>query len=483
MAKKTIFAINTEVPGADILEIDVSSNQTLLDADIVLFTPALEYDRSSSFYKGKRCLSEHDSFKVLEQTHHWKNEITTSVNAGKLVVVYLAKPEEYFRHTGQQQTSGTGRNQKVTNIVTEISSYDMLPNIKSYMTVSGSKIKVSKTGSIIVPYWNEFADYSFYDTEIEGKFNEVLLESETGNRVVGAIIRSAGGGSLLFLPPVDFSVAEFLEKNDEGYDVWNEAGLRAGKKFVGAIISLAETISKSKSITPPPDWASDDIYRLSSEGILETKITEIAEKIVHLEESKNSLQQELTAAGNPRRLLFEKGTPLENAILDSLKLMGFKADRFDDGESEFDAVISSPEGRFIGEAEGRDNRAIGIDKFNQLTRNLHEDFDRDEVDEMANGVLFGNGYRLEAPGKRAEVFTAKCLTAAKKIGIVLVRTLDMFEPTRYLKEHPEDKDYATACRRAIADAEGTIVEFPTPPIVNKVEITMQSVDVGDDTNN
>ena len=97
--------------------------------------------------------------------------------------------------------------------------------------------------------------------------------------------------------------------------------------------------------------------------------------------------------------------------------MGFKADSFDDGKSEFDAVFSSTEGRFIGEAEGRDNKAINIDKFSQLMRNLHEDFDREEVLEIANGVLFGNGYRLNTPEERGELFTEKCLKEAKRIGI------------------------------------------------------------------
>ncbi len=481
MAKKTIFAINTDVPGEITSEVNYRSNQTLLDADIILFTPTLEIGWSSETYQGKPLLSEQKSFTALEQTRHWEKEISTAVNAGKLVVVYLAKPEDCFRYTGEKQTSGTGRNQKVTNIVTEINSYDALPAINSYSSVTGAKIKIAKTGAIISPYWDQFATYSSYRTEVKGEFSEVLLESEVGIRVVGALIRATGGGSLLFLPPVNFNVAEFLEENDEGYEVWNEAGLQAGKRFVGAIISLAEAISVNRTMTPPPDWASGNQYRLPNERRLEAEVTQISEKIVHLDKTKNTLQQTLLAAGSPRNLLFEKGTPLEDAILESLKLMGFKAGGFDDGESEFDAIFSSPEGRFIGEAEGRDNKAISIDKFSQLERNLHEDFSLDEIDEMAKGVLFGNGYRLEPPEERVETFTAKCLKATKRTGIALVRTPDMFEPTRYLKEHPEDQDYATACRRAIADTEGAIVEFPTPPIEETAKIVEKTANIINDT--
>ena len=483
MTNKTIFSVNTEVPGEDILEIDIHSNRTLLDADIILFTPTLKrgwYDYDNSLFRGKSCLSEHSSFAAAEQTRHWKSEIVTAVNAGKLVVVYLAAPVECFRYTGEKQTTGTGRNQKVTDEVTNISSYDMLPTIDSYSTKTGTRIKTTKAGSVIAPYWDEFSDYSPYRAEIMGEFSEIVLESEVGSRVVGAMKRSKDGGEILFLPPVDFGNTEFVEKDDDGQYVWTEAGLQAGKRFVAAISSLAEAISANRTITPPPNWASSDLYRLSSEGHLEAKITHISEELTHLEETKNTLQQELVIIGWPRQLLFEKGTPLEDTILESLKLMGFDADGFENGESEFDAVFSAPEGRFIGEAEGRDNKAIGIAKFSQLERNLHEDFSRDEVDEIANGVLFGNGYRLVAPEERSNIFTEKCLTAAKRTGIALVRTPDMFEPTRYLNEHSEDKGYAEACRRAIADTDGEIVEFPAPPIEKPVKTEKKSVDAIDD---
>ena len=58
-------------------------------------------------------------------------------------------------------------------------------------------------------------------------------------------------------------------------------------------------------------------------------------------------------------------------------------------------MLECSEGRCIGEAEGRDNRAIGIDKMRQLEVNVLEDLSRDEVSEPAKGVLFGNAYRLK----------------------------------------------------------------------------------------
>ena len=487
MTRKTIFSVNTVIPGDEIIEINYDSDHTLLDADIILFTPDFPYSwYGDKPFQGKSCLSESGSFRAKEQSHHWKNEIVSAANVGKLVVVYLKKPDECFRYTGDKETSGTGRNQKVSNIVEQISSYDALPIIKSYTTKTGSKIKLTTAGEIILPYWNEFSVYTSYYSVIEGKFSEVLLETAQGSRIVGSMIKSGAGGAILFLPPVNFFNAEFIvdyKKNSWYFDnnyTWTKAGIQAGKRFVATLTSLLEAISASTTKTPPPDWTSVDQYRLSEEGHLEESITEISNQLTRLEETKNALREKLAITGWPRQLLYENGTPLEDAIIQSLKLMGFKADSFDDGKSEFDSVFSAPEGRFLGEAEGRDNKAISIDKFSQLVRNLYEDLARDEVDKVAKGVLFGNGYRLKAPKERAELFTNKCLTEAKRIGITLVRATDMFGPTRYLLEHPEDQNYAKACRSAIADAAGVIVKFPEPPMGQPMEFEKKSIAAKDD---
>jgi hypothetical protein len=142
--------------------------------------------------------------------------------------------------------------------------------------------------------------------------------------------------------------------------------------------------------------------------------------------------------------------------------LGFSAEGHRDAESEFDAVFTSPEGRFLGEVEGKDNKAVNIDKMSQLERNLQEDFAKDGVSAFAKGVLFGNAHRLELPSKRAAGFTDKCLTAASRLGVALVHTADLFEAARYLSDHTDDA-YAASCRQAIFAAHGTVVEFPKPP--------------------
>lgn len=226
------------------------------------------------------------------------------------------------------------------------------------------------------------------------------------------------------------------------------------------LIDIDSALRGNVETTPPPDWVRKKEYKIKSETGLKRKIDSVSEKIKGLTAEKNTLLNRLQQETSLRNLLFEKGKPLENAIINALEILGYKAEQYDDGSLEIDQVIVSPEGeRFIGEAEGKDNSAINIDKFRQLESNIQEDLQRDEVTEPAIGIIFGNGYRLISPGQRREQFTEKCIKNAKRLNVVLVRTPDLFKVARYVKEN-NDKKFATQCRKAILESRGGIAKFP-----------------------
>jgi hypothetical protein len=81
---------------------------------------------------------------------------------------------------------------------------------------------------------------------------------------------------------------------------------------------------------------------------------------------KEDLEDKLQSAVSIRGLLYEKGKPLENAIIDALRMLGLTANPFKETDSEFDVVFESQEGRLIGEAEGKDNNAVNTEKLRQL---------------------------------------------------------------------------------------------------------------------
>lgn len=368
MARKRIFSVGVSLPGEEFEYVEFDSNQTLLDADIVLFEPTLgsvstEHDYSvggSRLYAGVPVLTEQSSFVAKKQIDHWRSEIVAAVDAGRLVIVFLAKPVERYRYTGDVNYSGTGKSRVGSRVVVPISSYGAVPILRKAIPKSGTSVRLEKDGSYLATYWSDFSDHSSYEVEIEGEFSKVLLRSSAGNRVVGAATHRKAG-TLLFLPPVRYDEELFLRDAEEGEDehesYWTEDGLKFGKRLMAAIVGLADTLKASSQMTAPPAWSLVPEYRLGAESKIDANITALSAEVDRLQAERALLERQLANSGELRALLFEQGKPLERVVSEVMKLFGFEAQPFADGNSEFDVVFASGEGRCLGEVEGKDNRA------------------------------------------------------------------------------------------------------------------------------
>jgi hypothetical protein len=395
MAKR-IFVVGFDLPGDEFEYVPFNSEQSLLDADIVLYEPSLGGYRGFEEYNGRPLLTHDGSVRIVENIRHWKSELAAATNAGKLVIVYLAKPQYCYRYTGQQQFSGTGRSRVTTNLVTDVSSYEAVPNVSSVEAKTGQQMKLASTASFLLPYWKEFGELSPYEAFVEGKFTEVLLTTRTGDKTVGAWFR--GKGALLLLPPIRYDEKAFLKYDkDERSRVWTPEALKFGKRLSATLVALSDSLRAGRARTPPPAWAQDRKWATQVEQHVLDEISAVTSSISELQERRTDLERQLDEAGVLRGLLYEQGPQLERPVREALTLFGFVAKAFKGGDSEFDVVFESKEGRFLGEVEGKDSRAINIDKMSQLERNLQEDFARDEVTAYAKGVLFGNNERLTLP--------------------------------------------------------------------------------------
>ncbi len=436
---------------------------SLLDWDIILFKPIIsDYSGYGDFYQGKRSLSDSLSFILKENCEHWRREIKQAVETGKTVLVYLPEVDEVFVDTGQRSYSATDRNQRTTRHVAAYSNYQAIPAEISPVIATGTSMKLAAKGAeALAPYWAEFEAVSKYHVLLTSPNVPACIVTKTGDKAVGAIYRSkASSGSLLLLPDIDFYADAFVKAKGEK-QTWTPAAGQFAGRMIAAIVALDKALRVAGEVTPEPAWASDRQFTLPSESALRVDLLEAEREVERAQKHKEKLSEDLVAAGAYRSLLFEKGKPLEVVIIEALRLFGFMAEPFKDSDSEFDVVFESAEGRLIGEAEGKDNKAINIDKLRQLSMNIHEDLQRDTVAAPAKAVLFGNGFRLQALHERGDPFTEKCQSAAATSSTALVFTPDLFAPVRHLLA-TSDAAYATACRVAILRTTGR-VSFPTPP--------------------
>ena len=299
--------------------------------------------------------------------------------------------EEVFLDTGRRQYSGTGRNRQTINIIEEFSNYSILPlTFSELRTARGKEIKAAGDLKVLAEYWSAFGALSEYEVYFDCKSVTPLLVTRTGSKTVGGIVRERSGssGALILLPILRYDSNQFIENRDNK-QYWSKDALKFGNQLVNAFLEIDRALAASRELTPPPEWTRDPTLRLSVESSLELSINDLTAQIERSQIKRAKLSVELENAGNLRRLLFEKGPPLEDAILEALAILGLKAERFQNADSEFDAVFSYEDMRFLGEAEGRDNKPIAIDKMSQLERNLSEDFARDGVEDYAKGILLG----------------------------------------------------------------------------------------------
>jgi hypothetical protein len=462
---KKILIIGFELATGDVQEEDFSSRASLLDWDIILFKPVIDYFISySEQYQGKPSLSDSRSFQLKESCEHWCHEIQQAVESEKTVIVFLSEMQEVYIDTGKRTYSGTGRNQKTTRMVELFNNYASIPANLKPNTANGSSIKLSAKGAeVLSPYWSEFSEVSQYNVILTDEKVPACLVTKNGDKPVGALYRSKNSnGSLVCLPNIDFYPADFLKEEGET-QAWTQKALQFAARLLSAVVSLDTALHNTGEVTPEPTWATDSKYSLDCEHTLRIELLDAEQNLEAAQRKKEGIVETLKSAGRLRGLLYEKGKPLEAAIIEALQLMGFKATTYKDATSEFDVVFESSEGRLIGEAEGKDTKPVNVDKLRQLSMNIHEDLQRDEVTSQAKGVLFGNGYRLQAVETREVAFTEKCNSAALTSSTALIATTELFKAAQYLSGKP-DSDFAALCRDKMLSGVG-ITTLPDPPIV------------------
>ena len=384
MAIKKILTVGLELASDQVESASFQSKTSLLDWDIVLFRPDIDdLIDSDEDYKGKPSLSDSDSFQLQESCGHWRREIKQAIDTGKTIIVFLAPLVEVYVDSGKREHSGTGRNRHTTRFVSMYSNYESIPEALGQVSATGSSMKrVPRGTEFIAPYWEAFGVDSRYEVLLMNKDIPACILTRNGDKPAGAVYRSkSSSGALLLLPDLDFYRDEFFkgdegdekvdnaegdddedDEDDEDEQGWTAAAERFAARLVGAVVAIDHALHATTEITPEPSWASDARFRLPAEAELRTKLLEAEAQVEQAQKRKEAIEESLRTAGSYRALLFEKGKPLERAIIEALGLLGFAANPYKDSESEFDVVFESREGRFLGEACRSADRSGGVSK-------------------------------------------------------------------------------------------------------------------------
>lgn len=325
---------------------------------------------------------------------------------------------------------------------------------KTGISVFPKSALIEKLHESLNPFWN-IECYLEFEKPSDAN---ILFASKNNDRILGAIFKIYQG-HIILLPNLTFRKFNIRERSPM---LINEAR-EVGNRLKQCLSDIHNNLNSKEDKSPRPSWAEYTEFELVDSIKLLHKIEKNIEIIENLTVENDRLLEEVKQIEILKNLLYETGKQLENGVIEALKILGYQAENFDNGVLELDQVITSPEGdRYIGECEGKDNKAIDITKFRQLQDNLNEDFHREDVEEKAFGLLFGNPQRLLNPKERTDDFTIKCKNGAKREMIGLVNTVDLFKVARYLSEN-DNEPFKIKCREIIKEQLGGVIKFPNLP--------------------
>ncbi len=432
LVNKKVIAIGAG-PAGITESVSFDSFESVQYADILLLNTSIDLPSGRG---GNSRLNYDDSSKFLKVHQHWKDEIQKFLKAGKTMFAWLNDTADVYLTRENHQT------------VRKHNVFCLPILLPDWQLKTGVDISIVPDQKIFAEYWALAKKYSRFEAAFRSQGIDCpLFTVQGGDSVVGALFEEEEGAIVLF-PPL------LIDRFDAEFKAF-------GTKLVNILITIDRNLRLENEQTAPPAWVDRNQFQSKSEEKLLNEQKAIELKISQLDKSKGDVAKKIEEQQALKRLLYEQGNCLNEAVIDALKVLGFKSESFDDGKSEFDVVSESAEGCFLGEVEGKDNSAINLQKFRQLLDNVNREHYKDNGAQKQKklGVLFGNGFRLIAPEDRGYQFTNQCLDGAQREGFALVQTSDLYLAAMRIRD-TNDQNYAKDCRLAILNTKGALVEFP-----------------------
>ena len=461
-----VMSVGYEIPGYSEGCVAINSRRAISDVDLTLISTEIDpysYTRMT-YSSGEETFDINGSRQLDDDLDHWHKSINDHVSAGDVVFVVMKSIQKLSLATG-----ASSRNRNVTTYTAKRrQNNEIIPiNLNNISNLQGKNIFLDKSALKCFQFPEEIAKYVNYEVSF-GQGNDFCPVYWTKNNtgLVGGY-KQIGKGYVVLLPSIIYDEEAFTTTDKEGEIIWTKEALKFGEALVDFLSNVKKSLLSGFNVAPPPEWSNDEQYKTETELDAVRKINSNNEKISELKEKNRKLQKTIDKEIILKGLLYETGKALEESVIEALQLLGYSAENYDDGTLELDQVITSPEGnRLIGECEGKDSKMINVTKFRQLNDSLSADFERDDVDEKAKGVLFGNPFRLTDPKDREEWFTQKAISGAEREKVSLVKTSDLYVIVKYIKDKKASDKFINDCRKAIYEQSG-VVKFPKPSAIPK----------------
>ena len=201
----SILGVNTffdSLEYKNFTETEFRSSISFMDYDVVIIdTCNLAHNYQEDFhntFQGKRLISKDESHLMIDEFARTRTQIIEFLKQGKNIFILIESNENCFIHTGKTEYSGTGKNARGSDIVTEFNTFSFLPIDLNPTMVNGEKFNITCQA----PYSTFFQatrDMVYYDAYFEISKESSLLTIPNSNKSISAVFEYEKG-KIIILP-------------------------------------------------------------------------------------------------------------------------------------------------------------------------------------------------------------------------------------------------------------------------------------------
>lgn len=359
---------------------------------------------------------------IVEDYRIIKKQIDAVTKQGKNVFVLMGPNENCFIYTGQTQYSGTGKNARKTNIVTEFDTYSFLPFSISCTHVFGEKYEMCCDE----PYQGFLRNtkrMSGYEAIFSLPEGMKPLAKITGNEKYVSAVFEMNEGKIVLLPH------PYYEDSYEKDVAWKEAG----NHYLKNLFDLEERLASFDDEYIIPTWTQNIAVFNERELIAKKEKTEQKLKRIKCELEKTS--REIDDVQKYKRLLTASGIVLEEIVKKSLDDLGFQFLEAEIGRSD---VIALYEDTYVVVEIKGVTKSAAEKHSAQLEKWVSQFIE--EHEHRPKAILIVNGYcEMPLEDRVEDVFPKQMLGYAISREHLLLTTTQLLCLLIDIRNNPEKK--------------------------------------------
>ena len=400
-----------------------ASATSFLDYDLVIcnLSNALGHYRmqwGSETYMGYPCLDDDSSVKLRQDVSRRKAEMVELLKLGRMLVIFTPAPILCYVATGQKQTSGTGRNARVTRMVDQFDVLSCLP-IKILTTEASGESVEFRGNQLFKSFWEANSNNLAYDAYFSKPIGNSMFYIANTDRAIGSY-QVVDNGHLFFIPTLTAT-------SESAYKT-------AANKLIESIIALYKELKKQAGDYELPVWTSEYVLPREKDEreklrLLENDLSQILATITKQKENIAKIEQDKIA-------LCGSGKALEVTIKRILETIGFEvhesAPNRDDLILIYKNRVAVAEIKGVGKSSAESHAA-------QLEKWVSEYYSMHEV--QPKGILIVNAFKDLPLSKRTEApFPDQMLGYSQRREHCLITTLQLLGMYFDVLQDPTKKD-------------------------------------------